>query len=76
MNDSIPPSSVRERRRAWNKGNMPGSKASLARSRLGDTHEVAETVRHCNAAIFPFRRLFDDRVGERSPCSGDQGLDV
>ena len=32
-----------------------------------------KTVRHCNAAIFPFRRLFDDLVGERSPCSGDQG---
>jgi len=27
----------------------------------------AKTVRHCNAAIFPFRRLFDDLVGERSP---------
>ena len=33
----------------------------------------AKTVRHRNAAIFPFRRLFDDLVGERSPCSGDQG---
>ena len=33
----------------------------------------AEAVRHCNAAIFLFRRLFDDLVGERSPCSGDQG---
>jgi len=33
----------------------------------------AKTVRHCNAAIFRFRRLFDDLVGKRSPCSGDQG---
>jgi integrase len=29
MNHSIPPSSVRERRRAWNKGKMPGPKPPL-----------------------------------------------
>jgi aminoglycoside phosphotransferase (APT) family kinase protein len=33
----------------------------------------AKTFRHCNAAVFPFA-IFDDLVGERSPCSGDLGV--